>query len=122
MTLPKIQWADFPQVRGKTSCLIVKVGNQSGKDSKPTYSIKDLLQASGYQPETAGGWWAWAKSFPAENFSIEVLQGEIWAATADGIEVRIFDDHDALVAQYLVNADQWICVLDTNPQTQEDTT
>ena len=113
--IPTIDWKDYPPVSGKTSCFVVKVGNQEFKGTSPTFAIRDALRATGYQWKTTG-WKGWAKSFSAENFNIEVLQEEIWAATADGIEVRIFDDHDTLVAQYLVNAGQWHCIIDKIPQ------
>lgn len=112
-----IHWADYPPVSGKTSRLVARVGNQEFKGTAPTFAIKDALKATGYQWKTTG-WKGWAKDFPAENFTIELLQEEIWATTADGIEVRIFDDHDSLVAQYLVNGGQWICIIDNISQQQ----
>lgn len=106
-----VDWEDYPPISGKTSRFVVKVGNQEFKGTSPTFAIKDGLKATGYQWQTTG-WKGWAKSFPADNFTIKVLQEEIWVAAADGIEIRIFDDHDILVARYSVNAGQWNCVFD----------
>ncbi len=106
MTLPKIDWATFPPVGGKTARLVVKVGNQEFRGSAPTFAVRDVLRAEGYQWQTTG-WKGWAKSFPAAGFSVGVLKAEKWAATADGIEVRVFNDYDTLVARYIVDGGRW---------------
>lgn len=105
-----INWENYPPISGKTNHFVVKVGNQLSKGTNPTFAIKDTLKATGYQWHTAG-WKGWAKSFPAENFCIEKVKEEIWSSIADGIEVRIFDDYDTLIAQYLVNSGNWDCLI-----------
>ena len=112
--LSPIDWDAFPPVAGKTSCLVVKVGNQCDQGPAPTINIKEELKASGYQWQSTG-WKAWAKSFAATGFNIMSLKKEIWASAADGADVRIFNDQDLLVARYLINADQWKCVFDKLP-------
>ena len=116
-TISRINWGDFPPIRGQTSRLVVKVGNQELEGDTPTYAIKDALKAAGYQWQTTG-WKGWAKSFPAEGFNIEILKGEIWAGKANGIEVRVFGDHDALAARYLVDAGRWHCLVNSIEQIQ----
>ncbi len=105
MTLPKIDWDSFP-VPGEKTRLVVKVGNQEFRGSAPTIAVRELLQAEGYRWQTTR-WQGWAKSFPAAEFSVEILKTETWSATADGIEVRIFDDRDTLVARYIIDDGRW---------------
>jgi DNA helicase-4 len=106
-----IDWKEYPSVRGKTTRLTVKVGNQNQRGGAPTFAIKDLLKAGGYQWQSTN-WPGWAKSFPAEGFGIEIIQNELWAQPADGIEVRVLDDTDTLAAHYLVDAARWLCLTD----------
>ncbi|MFZ4624602.1 MAG: 3'-5' exonuclease, partial [Rhodoferax sp.] len=108
-----INWADYPPVRGQTTRLIVKVDCQKRRGSTPTFAIKDLLKASGYQFQgKSTGWVGWAKSFPAAAFTVETIMSEIWADEANGIEVGVFDDTDQLVATFMVDAGRWTCVVD----------
>lgn len=37
---------------------------------------------------------------------------EVWSERADGIDVRIFDDANTPVAQFLVNGGEWRCIAD----------
>ncbi|MDQ3774721.1 MAG: hypothetical protein M3461_10350 [Pseudomonadota bacterium] len=69
------------------------------------------MKATGYQWQSTG-WPGWAKSFPAEGFSIESIKAEVWTGPADGIEVRIVDDTDTLAARFLIDAGNWRCVVD----------
>ena len=109
-TLNKINLADYRSVRGATTRLLVKVGNQDRRGGTPTFAIKDLLKATGYQWQSTG-LPGWAKSFPAEGFSIDTIKAEVWAKQADGIEVRIIDDTETLVAQVLIDAGIWHCMV-----------
>lgn len=106
-----INWTDYPPIRGATTRLVVKVGNQDRRGGAPTFAIKDFLKATGYQWQ-ATGWPGWAKSFPADGFTIKTINAEIWAEPADGIEVRIFDDTETLVARFLVDDGNWHCIVD----------
>ena len=36
----------------------------------------------------------------------------MWSETADGIDVRIFDENDTVVAQLLVDGGEWRCITD----------
>jgi DNA helicase-4 len=109
--LQEIDWRDYPPVRSLSSRLVAKVGNQEHLGGAPTIAIKDQLSAAGYLWQHAG-WMAWAKSFPAEGFQIERLQAEVWAAAADGIDVRIYDESDELVGRFLIDHGQWVTVVD----------
>lgn len=101
-----IKWQDYPPLRGTTTRLVVKVGNQDRRGRAPTFAIKDLLKSTGYQWQSTG-WAGWAKSFPADGFAIEKIKEEVWAEPADGIEVRIFDDTETLTASFLIDAGHW---------------
>lgn len=111
MPLAAVDWADYPPLLGLTTRLVVKVGNQERRGGAPTFAIKDLLKAAGYQWQSTG-WQGWAKSFPAEGFRTETLMSEVWSERADGIDVRIFDDANTPVAQFLVNGGEWRCIAD----------
>lgn len=105
-----INWELFPPLQGSTDRLTVGIGSQEGTGGSPTYAIKDLLKASGYQWQSTG-WRSWTKTMPSARFSAEILKSEVWSASADGIDVRIFDASDKLVAQFLVDEGNWTCVL-----------
>jgi DNA helicase IV len=109
--LDAINWEDYPPVYDTKKCLIIKVGNQDHRRGTPTIAIKDQLKATGYQWQSTG-WPAWAKSFPEENFCISILKSELWAESADGIEIRIFAREDSLVARYMLDKGQWKCDFD----------
>jgi DNA helicase-4 len=106
-----VQWTDYPPVRGITTRLVVKVGNQERRGGAPTFAIKDLLKASGYKWQS-NAWPGWAKSFPAEGFRTEILKSEVWSERADGIDVRVFDDTDTAVGRFFVNGGNWTCIVD----------
>lgn len=107
----KISWDEFPPVRGAITRLVVEVGNQVGRGGAATFAIKDSLKAAGYQWQNKG-WPSWVKSYPAEGFSVKALESELWAAEADGIEVRILDDTESVIAQYSIDGGNWLCRLD----------
>lgn len=106
-----LNWAEYSPVRGTTTRLLVKVGNQDRPGVAPTSAIKHLLKATGYQWRSTG-WCAWTKSFPAEGFSIETIKAEVWTRPADGIEVRVFNDTDTLAAHFLIDDGNWHCLVD----------
>jgi len=110
LNLNAIDWREYPHVRSETTRLVVKIGNQERRGGSPTYLIKDFLKASSYQFQSTSK--SWAKSFPIDGFDIEKIKTEVWATSADGIEVHIFDDADGLVAHFLINSGNWHCVVD----------
>ncbi|CAN5912981.1 hypothetical protein BH11VER1_BH11VER1_41350 [soil metagenome] len=109
LPLSEIKWADYPPVSGATTRLVVKISNQVDRGVQPTIAIRDLLKVKGYQWQSTGGQ-GWVKSFPLEGFCIEVIQAELWAEKADGVEVRIFDDTETLVSHYLIDSGNWHCL------------
>lgn len=111
MRLAKIDWSEFPAVKSKSMRLLVQVGNQEGRGISPTFAIKDQLKASGYQWQSTGST-GWTKGFQANGFDISRVQGEVWVSAADGIEVRILDESEGVVARFVVDAGTWVCTLD----------
>lgn len=89
----------------------MRIGNQQERGSAPTWAIRDMLKASGYRWRSAS-WRSWEKSFSAEGFCIETLSSEPWGSSADGIEVRVCDAAESVVAVFRVNAGKWFCVSD----------
>ncbi|WP_139557983.1 UvrD-helicase domain-containing protein [Methylotetracoccus oryzae] len=107
-----VRWEDYPPMRSTTaSRLIVKVGNQERRGSNPTFALRNELSACRYRPQY-GKSFNWEKSFPKDGFSVSTIKAEVWAASADGVEVRILEDTGTLVARFLIDAGNWNCVVD----------
>jgi DNA helicase IV len=104
----EINWNEYPPVSSEATRLVVKIGNQERRGGAPTYLIRDLLKASNYQFQSTSK--TWAKIFPIDGFNIETIKDEVWAKSADGIEVHIVDDADGFVAHFLINSANWHCV------------
>ena len=112
LPIKAINWDDYkyPRRQAPRSRLTVWVGNQKGRGSNPTFAIKHLLQADQFD------WWqkgdlgpGWRKYFSAKEFNIEVLKSRAWAKAADGIDLRILDENEDIVAQFLINNGNWQC-------------
>lgn len=117
--VPMLDWSDYPPPAGEGTQLVVKVGNaarRSGSDTG-TFPIKDYLKAADYRWRTTG-WQSWQKIVSAEGFSIDALQSELWASAADGVEVRICDETDAMKALYIVEKGRWVCAKSTGNGTR----
>ncbi|MFZ5531947.1 MAG: 3'-5' exonuclease [Pseudomonadota bacterium] len=119
--LENIEWRDYPAVRNEVSRLVIKVGNQDQRSGGGTYAIKDQLKASGYRWQTTG-WPSWTKICSVEGFQISSLQTEVWVDSADGVEIRIYDEAEQLFGKFLVNGGTWITIqnkLDLSPETPQ---
>ena len=106
MNLSEINWNEYPPVSSEAAHLVVKIGNQERRGDALTYLIRDLLKASNYQFQSTSK--TWAKIFPIDGFNIEIINADVWAKSADGIEVHILDEIDRLVAHFLINAGSWL--------------
>jgi DNA helicase-4 len=105
-----IDWTAFPPLCVETNQrLVVRIGSQDHRSSSPTFTIKDFLKASGYQFQSTG-WKSWVKTFPIDDFTIEVLKNEVWAEKADGVEIKIFNDREKITGHYIVNSGEWHCI------------
>lgn len=102
--LTPIRWEEWPAVVAKSTRFSVMIGNQSGRGSSPTMAIKDILKQEGYAYRNVFGWPCWMKSIPADGFAPEMLTDAKWFASANGVEIRIFDQQDRLIGRLLVDA------------------
>jgi len=110
--IPALQWPEYQAFSGNAKRITVRVGNQDGRSGRPTLAIKDLLKAHGYN-WTATGWRAWSRTYSEDGFSEEQFIAEaMWSANADGIEVRISDDTDNVLAIYHINKGGWELLTD----------
>jgi DNA helicase IV len=102
-TLGALDWYDYPALDDPDKSIVVRVGNQEGRGSNPTYEIKDNLKASGFSWERTG----WARSFIANGFDVETLKNQAWAKDAGGIEVRIQSSSGSSKERYLIDDGEW---------------
>lgn len=106
--LPRLNWSDYVS----TESITVKVGNQDGRGSAPTYAIMPLLKAEAYCWKIHG-WQAWCRTYPAQNFSIQqIFEKAQWTKVADGVEVRFHNELDETLAIYRINQGRQICIFD----------
>ncbi len=104
--LTNLNWSDYLPGKESTRNYSIRVGNQRGRGTNPTFRINDLLRAEGYDWKSR--FEAWCKFQRAEEFSLEEFIGQsIWCDSADGIEVRFCDDLDNEVAIYNVDHGRW---------------
>ena len=107
-----LEWAQYPPLKELQSRVTVKVGNREGEGVGPAFKIKDQLKAEGYQ-WTSTGWKSWRRTYAAEGFSVKGLyESSTWMSAANGIEVRVYDDYDALVERCWVHDGRYRSVMD----------
>ena len=113
--ISSLNWSNYPPFVGATKHITVKIGNQNGRDKQPTFKIKDLLKAEGYQWNSTG-WQPWFRTYPQQDFSVQkFFTKALWISKADGVEVRFYDDLESLLKTCLVDKGQWRCVVDNCP-------
>ena len=103
-----INWEQYPPKAWDNSLFIVKIGNQEEMGKEPTFQIRELLKANSYIWEPIGDWECWQKTTPVESFKISKIQDENWTEFANGIEVRVLDEKDSILAKYFVNNGKWL--------------
>ena len=112
LPIKAINWDDYkyPRRQAPRSRLTVWVGNQKGRGSRPTVAIKDLLLADQFDWRKKGEpGTGWTKYFSAKEFNLEALKSKAWAKAADGVDLRILDENEDIVAQFLINNGNWQC-------------
>ncbi len=108
----RLNWRHYPATLGPVQRLIIRVGNQDGRGKKNTYAIKDMLSSEGYTWAGAN-WPNWWRTVPAAGFTaMRFLEQALWVRHSDGVEVRVYDDTENLVATYRVNQGKPECVVD----------
>ncbi len=111
-----LDWSDYPPLVETTKHIIVRIGNQDGRGSRPTITIKNLLKAENYIYRTTV-WGTWVRTYPAQGFSVkELFAKAMWISCADGIEVRIYDDLENMLAIYRIDRGQLNCIADNIPE------
>ena len=107
-----IDWQQFPFQSGRESRWIVKVGSQAQRGATPTIAVKDDLKADGFQYFGGGDWKHWARTFPPTSDGVQslaqVLQNSAWGQKGDGLEVRLHDQNERLLAAFSVTGGRWI--------------
>lgn len=107
--LASIDWRRYPAVSASSDRLKVYVGNQANHGSSPTVAIKRFLAQEQYSYGRLNGTWpSWMKTFPLDGFSVDALMNSTWSPNANGVEVRILDEQDNLVGNYLIDDGVWI--------------
>jgi DNA helicase IV len=46
--IPALDWSNYPPLVETSERIVVRIGNQHGRGSKPTFTIKALLKAEKY--------------------------------------------------------------------------
>ena len=109
--LSRLEWSDYPPLVGPTQYITIRVGNQNGRGPAPTLAVRDLLKATGYSWKSQRNTWDSAQ--PAEGFSITEFANQArWSDSADGIEVRFYDNLENEVALCHINRGVWKCIRD----------
>jgi len=105
-----IDWQMYPQPSAESAHLVVQVGSQPGLGTTPTFNAKDNLKAAGFQ-FFKRTWPYWGKSFRRPAGSVQSLASELsthaWATTGKGLEVRVCDAGDTVLAVLWVDAGNW---------------
>ena len=98
--LSKINWSEFnpPAVSSNNCRLVVNVSGGS-------YQIRDLLKACKYNFHSINK--CWEKSFPTDNFNIDLLKNEVWSSSATELNVKIFNEANILVSKFSITDGNW---------------
>ncbi len=108
----QVQWDEYPFASLGTNRWIVKIGNQPGRGAAPTMLVKDQIKGDGFEYFSSSDWkhWASTQSIPEGGVEslVEALRARTWAAAANGLEIRICDQDDGVVALYHVDHGQWL--------------
>mgnify|MGYP003977926363 FL=1 len=106
ITLETIDWSDYKPFTGQSERIVVKVINREGCGKSPTFNIKELLKAANYKWHSSG-WKGWAKTFVRKEFKIEHIKEEVWAKSADSIQVELLDGNEKVLSRYVIQKGVW---------------
>lgn len=109
-TLRKLDWKAYAPVCNKLDEVMIFIRSRTYRSGAEMKEIKDLLNAAEYHWDS--GLKGWVKFVAAKGFRVEALREEVWANTADGIEIRVLDESEVELALYQVNAGQWVTCVD----------
>ncbi|MBD2354465.1 UvrD-helicase domain-containing protein [Tolypothrix sp. FACHB-123] len=109
-----LDWLDYPPCNLTIPQITIKVGNQSGRGTKPTIAIKRMLKAEGYNWKRTDK--AWCRTYPAQEFSIQQYFDKAeWISHATGIEVQFYDDLENIIAKYYLEQGQCTAIINHIP-------
>ena len=120
LPMKSLNWFEFSPVTALVNRrVVVKVKDQERRQyNAGTYAVKDQLHAARYN------WHAvkkvWEKSFAEADFTLKSIRKEIWASSADGVDVNIVNDADVEIASYKVDLGVWRCQHDNLAIDRED--
>ena len=109
--IERIEWSNYPPIESTTQYITIRVDNQNGRGSEPTFAIKDSLHDNGYTWDNLSKTW-WRIRL-AEGFTVlGFINQASWSDSADGIKVGFCDYLDNEIALYHVDKGQWSCIYD----------
>ncbi|WP_350978352.1 UvrD-helicase domain-containing protein [Shewanella sp. AC34-MNA-CIBAN-0136] len=101
--MQNIEWQQYPPFTTdeQASRITVHVKNRGYAETGGTFAIRDLLKACNYkwQPTTN----SWVKTFPQDEFNINILQNEIWFPQASNIEIHALGDNNVRLGRWHTN-------------------
>jgi len=103
MSLPPIDWDDFPPVCVDSEHLTVRVLNQRDAGIHPTMNIKGKLKSAGFRYQN-NSFPCWEKMYPKRGFLAERLFNQDWCRSGTGIEVQVIDERDQILKRFYVDA------------------
>jgi DNA helicase IV len=102
----RLDWDRYIPVSGEAKHVALQVGNTHPKSGDGTFAIRDLLKNDGYKWQTSK-WQHWVKEMPEQSLDFESIKNETWATQADGVEVRLVDDHGQLRERHVIRRGEW---------------
>ncbi len=102
----RLGWGDFPAPTAEHDHgvdVTILIRSQRGRGSSPTASISPLLRACNYRFDSVKKEW-WKRS---ERSKFEQIRREMWAAEANGVEVRVEKGDGGLLARFHVEQGVW---------------
>ena len=106
ISLPKIDWKKFPPP--KTGEVVMKVGNRYSHDRSPTYQVKDLLRQNGFKWDPSAR--LWVRAFGSREDALDGLHSLCLGGLLGGLEVKIRDEADELLENYVLEGGDWRCI------------
>jgi DNA helicase-4 len=103
LNIKNIDWQNFNPfiIEGQVRQITLKVSNSGSNGyNNGTFSIKDMLLASGYRWHPSSS--CWEKVFLREGFSTEIIKSEVWFKHARAVKLEIFDDSEQLVGHFVI--------------------
>jgi len=102
-SIPEVDWKKYPPP--KTSEVVMKVGNRYSHDRRPTFQVKDFLKEQGYKWDPSER--LWVRAFGSREEALEGLNSLYLGELIAGLEVKIRDEADELLENYVLEGGVW---------------